>query len=222
MCSGSVSSLESLPSSAPSLQRPTSCRYCHRRLRVRVPAPRRHKDRSRGATRAPVWRSSYIPRAVRPVAGMAGESFSSEDCSKPSAAARLFLHEAAFSRCAPIVHSAQDHPGNPAVVGFAPLDRKFCDARLSTGCAFRVAECESAARVSWCNACARHAKCCPTGVAWRERKRGERALRHFASAHADTWRLLQRGDLTKYLNSGEKTLVADDRQERSRDVICGW
>lgn len=38
----------------------------------------------------------------------------------------------ALSACAP---GARDHPGNPAVVGSAPLDRKFCDTRLSAGCA---------------------------------------------------------------------------------------
>src|SRR6185437_3229787 len=48
---------------------------------------------------------------------------------------------------------------------------------------------------------------------------GRRGLGHgrltapcFSSAHADTRRLLHRGDLTKYLNSGEKRRVAIDRQ----------
>src|SRR6185437_9907713 len=81
----------------------------------------------------------------------------SGDCSKPSAAARPFLHEVATDPCA-LTHSDRDRPGNPAVVGFAPLDRKFCDARLSAGCAV-VPPSANRWRLTWCNGYARHAKC---------------------------------------------------------------
>lgn len=56
------------------------------------------------------------------------------------------------------MRSNQDHPGNSAVVGFAPLDREFCDTRLSTGFARCAAGCEPTARLMYCNACARHDK----------------------------------------------------------------
>jgi hypothetical protein len=88
----------------------------------------------------------FPPELSGPDAGVAGESWELGDCSKPSAVARLLLHEVAF-RAARQSHSPRDLPGNPAVVGFAPLDRKFCDVRLSAAVPLRAAECESAARV---------------------------------------------------------------------------
>ena len=139
--------------------------------RVRIPELRRHKDKTHGATCAPVWRSSCFPRTVRPIAGLAGETTAREIArSLQPQRGCFFTGCSALRVCA---RSARGRPGNPAVVGFAPLDRKFCDARLSTGCALVLAaaalrpfaaisqeissrhRCDSAARLIWCNRCAR-------------------------------------------------------------------
>jgi hypothetical protein len=97
------------------------------------------------------------PNCVRPTAGLAGGPTIREIARSLQAAWRLFLHEVVILHCALIAHRARDHPGNPAVVGSTPLDRKFCDTRLSTGCAFHTAG-DAAARVRQCNECARYAE----------------------------------------------------------------
>jgi hypothetical protein len=120
---------------------------------VRIPALRRHKNKIHDATRAPVWRSSCILRTVRPVPGLAGE-YTARKIARSLQPQRDRFFTRLICGAARSRARCSDHPGNPAVVGFAPLDRKFCEVHLSADCALCAAV-RLAARLTRCNGCAR-------------------------------------------------------------------
>ena len=147
-----------------------SCR-CRRNLRVRIPAPRRHQDRTHGASRAPVWRSSCILRTVPPVPGMAGEYAARKIARSLQPQRDRFFTRLIFGAARSRARCS-DHPGNSVVV---PSRR----------------QCESAARLTRCNGCARGRKrpyggLTDASASGAEGRRGETRLRrrHLASASA--------------------------------------
>lgn len=196
----------------------------HRSLRVRAPALRRHIDRSRGATRIPVWRSSCFPRTVRPMAGMPGETPVRrllEAVSRSAAASSRGIPSRA-ARSSRTVSGPPRQPRcrrlravRPEVLRRPPFGGLcLCACRVRVGyAAFRV-------RVGTLPDEVQRLCQAPRGPGPGGLSDSSVSSAHagyglgvsLASAHADTWLLLQRGDFTKYLNIREKCLVADERQ----------